>query len=86
MNKSQDVEAWFVGRNTFFKLHDYTKNMTGIITTFNLKGKADIWWEDVKNIKDIYEEEFTWREFETLFRKKYLSERYYDDKAKNSMK
>ena len=44
------------------------------ITTFSLKGKVDIWWEDVKNL--------TCHAFERLFTKKYLFEGYYDDKAK----
>ena len=36
----------------------------------------------MKNVKGIREEELVWDEFERLFKKKYLSERYYDDKAK----
>ena len=58
------------------------KNMKAIIATFSLKGKADIWWEDVNNVRGIYEEELTWSEFKRLLRKKCLSKRYYDDRAK----
>lgn len=47
MKKSQDEEAWFLGMNKFFKLHDYSKNMKARISTFNVKGKIDIWWENV---------------------------------------
>ena len=36
----------------------------------------------MKNVKGIHEEELTWHAFERLFKKKYLLERYYDDKAK----
>jgi len=32
----------------FFELHNYTNNMKARVTIFNLRGKADIWWEDVK--------------------------------------
>jgi len=46
--------------------------MKAIIATFRLKGKVNIWWEDIKSIRDIYEEELNWSEFERLFRKKYL--------------
>lgn len=53
------------------------------IDTFSLKDKEDIWWEDTKNVKAIHEEYLTWHAFERLFKKKYLSERYYDDKAKD---
>jgi len=82
MKKSYDAEVWFLGMRNFSRLHDYSENMKATITTFSLKGKADIWWEDVKNVKCIHEEGFTWSESERLFKKKYLSERYFDDKKK----
>lgn len=63
-----------------FKFHNYSENMKAKITTFILKGKENIGWDNVKNVKDIREEELIWDEFERLFKKKYLSERYYDDK------
>ena len=71
-----------LGMRKFFRLHDYSENMKARIATFSLRGRAAIWWEDVKNIRDIFEEELTWSEFERLFQKKYLLEIYYDDMAK----
>ena len=35
----------------------------------------------MKTVKDIHEDDFTWHTFERVF-KKYLFERYYDDKSK----
>ena len=64
-----------LGMRRFFRLHDYSENMKARIAAFSLKGKADIWWENVENVRGIYEEELTWSEFERLFWKKYLSER-----------
>ena len=52
------------------------------VATFNLNGKASIWWEDLKNMKGVREEDLSWKRFEKYFRKKYLSERYFDEKAK----
>jgi len=69
----EDEEAWLLGMNKFFK--------TGI-NIFNLKGKADIWREDVKQVRNIRIEDLSWPEFKRIFRKKYLSERCYDNKAK----
>ena len=43
MKKSQDAKAWFLGMNTFFRLHDYSENMKAKIVTFSLKGKTNIW-------------------------------------------
>lgn len=56
-----------------------------MIATFRLKGKATMWWEDVKHVRGIREEKLTWEEFERLFRKKNLSEIYYDGKPRSSM-
>lgn len=66
----------------FFKLHDYSENMKENIAMFSPKGKVDNRWEDVKNVKGIWEDDFTWNEFESLFKKNYLSKRYFDDMAK----
>ena len=52
------------------------------MATFNLNGKASIWWEDLKNMKGVREEDLSWKRFEKYFWKKYLSERYFDEKAK----
>jgi hypothetical protein len=52
------------------------------VATFNLNGKASIWWEDLKNMKGVCEEDLSWKWFEKYFQKKYLSERYFYEKAK----
>jgi len=36
----------------------------------------------VKRVRDVRTEELSWHEFKRLFRKKYLSDRYYNNKAK----
>ena len=81
MKKSQDAEVWLLGMRKFFRLHDYSENMKVRISLFSLKGKSYIWWEDVKNVKDIHEHDLTWHAFERIFKKKYFSESYYNDKA-----
>lgn len=53
MKKSQDVEAWMLGMNKFFILHEYLENMKVRIATFSLKGNPNIWWEDVKNVRGL---------------------------------
>ena len=47
-----------------------------------MKGKANIWREDVKWVRDIKTDDLSWWEFKRIFRKKYFSQRYYDSKAK----
>ena len=83
MKKLWDADAWLLGMRKFFRLHDYSENMKAMITTFSLKGKVDIWWEDVKNVKGIDEDDLIWHAFESLLKQNYLSERYYEDGAKD---
>jgi hypothetical protein len=47
-----------------------------------LNGKASIWSEDLINVKGIYAKELSWKQFEKYFKKKYLSETYYDENTK----
>jgi hypothetical protein len=56
--------------------------MKARVTTFNLNGKASIWWEDLKNVKGVRKEDLSWERFEKYFRKKYLLEKYFDEKNK----
>lgn len=42
----------------FFRIHNYSKNMKSRIATFILKGKDDILWEYLRNIKAIKGEDF----------------------------
>jgi hypothetical protein len=53
------------------------------VATFNLNGKDSIWWEDLKSMKGVREEDLSWKWFEKFLQKKYLSERYFDEKAKD---
>ena len=68
--------------NIFFIFHGFSGNMRARIATFSLKGKENISWEYVNNFRSIQEEDLARSEFERLFRKKYLSKRYNDDREK----
>jgi len=56
--------------------------MKAMIAIFSLKGKVDIWWEDVNHVKGIGTKELSWHEFKGVFMNNYLWKRYYDDNAK----
>ena len=49
---------------------------------YNLTEKAYIWWQDIKKVKGIKERYVTWKTFKKLFKIKYLSEQYYEEKDK----
>jgi hypothetical protein len=82
IKKGEEVEAWLLVLKKYFRVHDFSENMKAQVATFNLNGKASIWWEDLKNMKGVREEDLSWERFEKHFRKKYLSEKYLDEKTK----
>eukprot|EP00253_Pinus_taeda_P034318 PITA_34318 len=47
-----------------------------------LQGKATLWWEEVKIVKGVTEQNITWDNFQRFFKECYLTERFYDEKAR----
>ena len=56
--------------------------MKARVSIFNLNGRESIWWENLKKLKKINDRNIVWKKFKKYFKKKYLSDRYYDDKIK----
>ena len=56
--------------------------MKARVPIFNLTGRASIWWENHRQVKKVNERRIVWKQFKKYFKKKYLSNRYYDDKIK----
>ena len=46
---------------------------------YNLTGKVDIWWQDLKRVKGIREKNNHCSTFKKYFKKKFLSEQYYEE-------
>jgi hypothetical protein len=49
---------------------------------YNLKGKANIWWKDLKLAMGLKEKQLEWFDFKKYIKKQYLSENYYERKMK----
>ena len=49
---------------------------------YNLTRKTDIWWHDLKRVKGIRENNISWSTFKKYFKKKFLLEQYYEERAK----
>ena len=56
--------------------------MNTMVVIFNLNGITSIWWEHLRKVKKINERNIVWKQFKKYFKRKYLSDRYYDDKNK----
>ena len=66
----------------YFQIYNYSSNMKVRMAVYNLKGKASIWWQDLKISHGLKEKNLEWAEFKRLFKKQYLSESYYERKTK----
>jgi hypothetical protein len=80
--KDEDAETWLLGMRKYFQLHNYSSQVEGRISIYQLKGKASMWWDQFVQVQHIDEKNVTWREFKRYFQKKYLTKRYYDKKMK----
>eukprot|EP00253_Pinus_taeda_P021272 PITA_21272 len=63
VKKTKGVEAWTSGLKKFFELHEYIDNMKARIAIFSMRGKAGIWLEDVKRVRDIRTKDLSSRGF-----------------------
>ena len=50
--------------------------MKSRMSMYNLTGKDDIWWQDIKRVKNIKEKYVTWT-FKKYFKRIFLSQQYY---------
>jgi len=78
----EEAEAWLSGMKKYFQIYNYSGELKARMAIYNLTGKADIWWQDIKRMKQIRERSLTWKDFVKYFKKQYLSDQYYEDKAK----
>ena len=66
----------------YFQLHDYPSRVETIIATYHLQGKVSMWWDKLKQGKDLDEKNISWRKFKGYFQDKYFSKHYYERKMK----
>ena len=60
--------------------------MKARMTIYNLNGKANIWWQELKLDKGLKEKQLEWSDFKKYFKKQYLFESYYERKTKEFYK
>jgi hypothetical protein len=80
--KGEEEETWVLKMNKYFELHEYPSNVEARISTHHLQGKEDMWWDQLKQSKNLDEKRISWRQFKGYFQEKYLSEHYYERKMK----
>lgn len=78
VEKGEEVEAWLSGMKKYFQIYNYSNKLKAIMAIYNLTGKVDIWWQDVKRVKILKEKYVTWTVFKKYFKRKYLSDQYFE--------
>eukprot|EP00253_Pinus_taeda_P009062 PITA_09062 len=80
--QEEATEAWLINMNKYFQLYEYDHNLKARLAIFQLQGKATLWWEEVKIVKGVTKQTVTWDNFQKYFKERYLTERFYDEKAR----
>ena len=66
----------------YFQIYNYSNPLKAGMVIYNLMGKDDIWWQDLKRVKGIREKNINWSTFKRYFKSEFLSEQYYEERAK----
>ena len=57
----QEVEAWILGMKKYFQVQDYYGNMKARVAIFDLNGRASIWWENLRKVRNINDRKIVWK-------------------------
>ena len=74
VEKGEETEAWLLGMKKYFQIYNYSDRLEAQMAIYNLIGKAVIWWQDIKRVKNIKEKYLTWTLFKRYFKGKFLYE------------
>jgi hypothetical protein len=77
--KGEDEETWLLGMRKYFQLHNYSSNEKSRIAPYHLQGKESMWWDWLKQVKNLDEKRISWKQFKRYFQQQYLLEKYYDN-------
>ena len=56
-------KEWFLGMSKYFQVHNYSSVMQAKIAIYNLNGKAEWWWWDLKHTKKYELQEISSEKF-----------------------
>ena len=67
MNIQEKGEYWLQGMRKYFQVHNYSREMKGYLSIYNLNGKVARWWRDLKHTKKDEVRETRWSNFHKTF-------------------
>lgn len=55
--ESEEVaETWLIDMGKYFQIYEYTDKLKAWLAVYQLRGKATLWWEEIKTVRKIDEE------------------------------
>ena len=45
----------------YFQIYEYTNKLKAQLAAYQLRGKATLWWEEIRTVRKIDEEQVTWQ-------------------------
>lgn len=49
------VEDWLINMNKYFQIYEYDYNLKARLAIYQLQGKATLWCEEIKTVREINE-------------------------------
>ena len=50
IEKGEESEAWLSRIDKYFQIYNYFDELKAKMVAYNLTGKADIWWQEIKKV------------------------------------
>ena len=65
--KGEEAKSWLSRMKKYFHIYNYCNKLKARMAIYNLIGKADIWWQDLKRVKGIREKNINWSTLRKYF-------------------
>ena len=53
VEQGEEAEAQISGMKNYFHIYNYSDTLKSWMAIYNITGKADIWWKDIKRVKNL---------------------------------
>ena len=53
VENGEEVKAWLSGMKKYFQIYNYFDRLKSWMAIYNLTEKDDIWWQDIKRVKNL---------------------------------
>jgi len=74
----EEAEAWLSKMKKYFHICNYSSELKAKMAIYILTGKVDIWWQDIKKVKNVKECYIMWNIFKKYIKRNYMLEQYYE--------